>query len=103
MKTQTPPSRWLLRKTTSYSQTDANKAIVTVDLIYGYEEKNRITGDVYHSLTGPTALKSISQLVEEYNRTGKTPPVRSPRARIDGWKQNKKTELEELLPEYRKA
>jgi hypothetical protein len=97
MNTQEP--RWLVRETTKHGFSERKGMPdhkVTVELVWGHEEKQTakdveqvvIVGKTYHTLKGPTAFKSITEMAERMNRDAEKPPEgKPPKTRADGYEQ----------------
>lgn len=97
----TPELKWLVRVTETLPVTNAKgirKATRTAQLIWGTMEMQRgkdsverevITGDCHHELTGPTCQKSMQEMADRMNAEGKLPPdKKQPKTRLDGYRQS---------------
>lgn len=92
--------RWLVRQTTKHGFNERKGMPdhkVTVELVWGHEEKHRdakdveqvvIVGKSYHTLKGPTAFQSITEMADRMNRDAAKPPEgKQPKCRADGFEQ----------------
>jgi hypothetical protein len=75
---------WTVRSLSATGDDGSEKRTCAVQLLYG--------SDVVHTLTGPTALKTLQTAAEQFTATGYTPEPYPPiKTRADGWRQSSKS------------
>ena len=93
--------QWLVREKTQSGTSKGDDLgpfvrKITVELVYGVwkaaekaTSQPRIVGESYHTLSGPTARKSIQKMADDLNAKGTIPEDKEPvKTRLDGYRQS---------------
>ena len=53
----------------------------------GHITGHKVIGEAVHMLTGPNGKESLERMADDLNRRGEKPPGKTPKTRLDGFKQ----------------
>lgn len=67
------------------------------ELVYGHWEPvtnrdghitgHKVIGEAVHMLTGPNGKEALERMADDLNRKGEKPPEKTPKTRLDGYRQ----------------